>query len=377
MSEVVDPIKSANDFFNGKGEIIITPNGPVRDNGEDPNPEPQPQPNPEPQPEPQPQPEPNPEPQPEPAIPSFDFSKFGVQSEEELSARISRLSELESKAKEFEAFNEIKSKINAPYADESIAKVNAVVRETGIKNLSIASDIATLTPEQLRSDPAKALAFREILKNPEALSALSFGEIKQAMEKRYELEEGEELSPLTKLEVETAIKEVQNKVDSISTSGNDVIANLLKEREQQAFLFQQKSEKAAKDVEVAVSKFSTLNAKFGSEEISVAVSPELLSQVKGWATQFASNLPDGDNYQSSIDAYISATLESAMKDKIAEKFREKIEGKIRQEAVRTTHNGGPVTHKDKPSSGDEKWIPEWQQAHIDYAKKMGVTLPNS
>jgi hypothetical protein len=380
MSDSTNPLKQAEDFFNGKGEIIITPNGPIR--SDEPSDEVQ-----------------DDGSQQDPVIgqddsssnqqqqddssdssdssePSpFDFSKYGVQSEEELASRIARLQELESKAKEFEMFDQIKGRITAPYADENIAKINSVIRDTGIKDLNLAAEIATLTPEQLRTDPAKALAIREVMKNPDALSALTFDEVKQAMAKKYDIEYSDELAPLTKLEVETAIKEVQNKVSSIKTSENDVLGNLLREREQELFLQQQKSEKAAKDVEVAVSKYSTLKAKFGGEEISVAVSPDLLDQVKGWASHFAANLPENESYQSTIDNYITGVLKTALEDKIAEQFKAKIEGKIRKEAVKQTHNGGSVTHRDKPGDSDSNWIPEWQQAHIDYLKKMGMSVP--
>lgn len=381
MSDAVNPIKQAEDFFNGKGEIIITPQGPIRSESNEDEVQDDPQ---------QLQSDADSqqvqdvdsgqgsseESSEEKSSPvSFDFSKFGVSSEEELVSKISRLQELESKSKEIELFNQVKSKINAPYADEKIAKINSVVRETGIKDLSIAAELATMTADELRTDPIKTLAFREIMKNPDALSALTFDEVKQAMAKRYDIEYSDELAPLTKLEVESAIKEVQNKISSIQTSENDVLGTLLREREQELFLQQQKSEKAAKDVETAVSKFSTLSAKFGGEEISVAVSPELLNQVKGWATHFAASLPENESYQSTIDTYITGVLKNALEDKIAEQFKAKIEGKITQKAIKATHNGGSVVHKDKPGDSDSNWIPEWQQAHIDHLKKMGVSVP--
>lgn len=313
----------------------------------------------------------------ETAAPVYDFSKFGVNSEDELSARMQRLQELETKAAELDKFDQVKSKINNPYADERIAKINSFVKDTGIKDLGLAQQIVSTTAEDLAKDPIKTIAYKEILNNPDILNYLTPKDVEDAVRQRLNVEEGDtELPPLARLEAANASKEVQTKVAGLSTTNTDVYINLLQEQERLASDFQIKATRATNDVEKAVSKYSTLNVKVGGEDLSLAVSPDILQQVKGYATEFAKHLPENETYQQSIDGYITSILKTSMEDQIFTAYKSKIEGSLKEAAIKNAHNGGPVIHKDKPTDGSTNQIPEYQQAQYDFIRKTGGTVPS-
>jgi len=313
----------------------------------------------------------DPAPAPDPAsAPSFDFSKFGVQSEDELSQRLSsveemskKLSEYEGKQKEYDVFQQVRGKIQAPYADETIAKLNDFVKKTGISDHGVALQMIRMTPEEAATNPAKALAYKEVLENPDVLKFTTLADIEAAIASKYDIEDGESVGALTKLEVAKAQKVIQEKLANVQADTSDVFVRLQQEAHAQAEAFQQAQERATQDAEKAVSRFSSLSVKVGEDVFNVSVRPEVLSQVKEATAQFAAYLPVDENYQKTVDNYIQNLVRTAEFESILSTHAKHIEGKKTEEAVKSAHNGQPVVRKDAPASTQAEESP-----HIVAAK---------
>jgi hypothetical protein len=310
-----------------------------------------------------------------PAAPSFDFSRYGAANEDELAKIISDAQETKAKLAEFE---QIKSKIANPFANERIAQINNIVREIGVSE-DVAAKLVKITPEKLQQDPVEALTLKMVIDNPAALDIMDMNEIREAVVQKYGLEEEDGkyvLTPAAKLDLAGAIKEVQQKLESAKATPTDVYASLQQEFAKENQGFQQKVERANQVVEKAVSGFKNLNLEVNGEKIEVAVSQDNLKLVQQYASQLAAQLPENENYESTVNKYIVNALKTAHEADIFKAYHAKVEGRIREEAVKSAHNGGPVTHKDKPVETKPSNLSDGQQAQLEFLKKHGLAVPN-
>lgn len=315
------------------------------------------------------------EPSETPTTPAFDFSRYGAANEDELAKIISDAQEAKARLAEFE---QIKRMISNPFADETGAQINNIVREIGV-SWDVATKLVKITPEKLQQDPVEALTLKTVIDNPAALEIMDMNEIREAVVQKYGLEEEDGkyvLTPAAKLDLAGAIKEVQQKLESAKATPTDVYASLQQEFAKESQGFQQKVERANQVVEKAVSGFKNLNLEVNGEKIEVAVSQDNLKLVKQYASQLAAQLPENENYESTVNKYIVNALKTAHEADIFKAYHAKVEGRIREEAVKAAHNGGPVTHKDKPVENKPSNLSDGQQAQLEFLKKHGLAVPN-
>jgi hypothetical protein len=309
-------------------------------------------------------------------VPAFDYSRFGVKDEVELAETLAKAREAINSLSEFD---KIKDRIKNPFANERIAQINNVVSQLGVSE-DIAAKLVSTTTESLQKDPVEALTLKMIIDNPAALGIMSVSDIRQAVIQKYNIEEEDGvhvLSPIAKLELAGALKEIQNKVESSRQTTTDIYASLQQQVQAETASYQSRLEKAAADVDRAVSQFSTLNVEVNGRKLSVAVSPDSLKSVKEYASRFAANIPENEGYQATLNQYIQSSLEAKYRNELFKAYHEKVEGELREEAIKKSHNGGPVIHKDNPANTSTPA----DAPHIAAAKRMmekyGVTVPNS
>ncbi len=290
------------------------------------------------------------------AAPTFDFSKYGVQSEEELQQRLSRYSELEATVTNNRDVLSAAAEIKNPFANEAIASLNSFVQKTGISDLSIASQFINSTDEQLKANPLRAMAIAEIISNP-MLAEAGLSTVEKSVARKMGLEAGatfddldEDTKELLKVEAFKSLKTIQDKRTEIS-QGSNFFSNLQTQAQARAQAIQTASDEWNKAIPQIVSNFSKIQHKVDGGEgvgeilIDVAVSNEQVKQIANslLPSLVSSGVPTEEAMKSvsqnielylrlaNMDSMVKNAVENALKTKTAE-----IEERVRLE----THNGG-------------------------------------
>jgi hypothetical protein len=294
--------------------------------------------------------------EPVPPAPSFDFAEFGVMDKDELKAKIDDYRKLKELEENFIAFEKIKGDLEVPYANETIAKINGVVKTLGVSDVSLAAEIASITPESLKSsDPIHTIALAQVVKDPSILEVMNVREIEQAIAERFNIDlsdRPEQYPPSLKLELASAIKSVSEKVNSIPTKGNESFSILYQQRQQSEAAHASAIEKAKSfwsgEAEKAVSNLSQFTVEVDGEKISVAVSPELRQAIKSEISTGFLTI-SADKAKETVQKYIENRVVSTQLQDVMKAYRTQIEGKIKEKVVAEAHNGGEVVRRDKPA----------------------------
>ena len=339
-----------------------------------PTPEPTPEPSPEPAPEPAPEPEPSPEPSPEPTpAPTFDFTKFGANSEEELLALVNKGRTFDEKQSEIELFNSFKDQLEKPFKHDFSAKLDTFVTATGIDHKTA---ISILEMDTAKLNPLETLALNDILQNPDMLKmGLTKEELMKIHAEKFNFDPtSEEEAPLVlKYEAAKALKNVENKLKEFEPKNANVWGTLAQEKaDAQARALENRSQwESALEKSVGQMKHFTKTVK--GENLSIAVSSEEISAIKNEVMSNFSHLPAKDA-EKAISQYVQSRLELTKGDAIIDAYEAKIKGKLEQEAKREQHNGQPVIKTDKPQPTERVKSDYEQQIQAHFAKQ-GITVP--
>lgn len=320
------------------------------------NPNPEPTPSAEPTPAPaaaapaEPTPTLDPQPTPDPApTQGIDWTKYGVTSEAEFNQKVEYYKTLEAQKAELDQFSKVKERLTNVYANENIAKIDGIVRNTGITDLTVASRLAATKPEELMKTPVQTLAYNQVLKNPDILNYMSMNDVEDGIREKYNISDEEQLPALVKMELAQATKEIANKLSEISSQESNVLSSLLTSQGSHEAQIQERAKAAQTEVGKVVNQFQTLNVEVAGEKFSVAVSPETLGTIKEEAVQFATHYLKGDKEDSQqIASYIQNRLEQVHKAEVFAKFGETMRAKGFEEGLKKVHNGQPITRQDKP-----------------------------
>lgn len=351
------------------------PNAPVL------TPEPAANPSPEPiigEPTPAPTPAPTPEPTPDP-VPTqgIDWTKYGVTSETEFNQKVEYYKGLEAQKAELDQFSKVKDRLTNVYANENIAKIDSIVRHTGITDLSLASRLAGTKAEELMKSPVQTLAYNEVLKNPDILNYMSMSEVEEGIREKHNIGDEEQLPALARMELAQATKEIANKLSEISSQESNVLSSLLSSQGSHESQMQERAKVAQAEVGKVVNQFQTLNVEVAGDKFSVAVSPETLGQIKEEAVQFATQFLKGDKDDAQqISAYMQNRLEQVHKAEVFAKYGESMRAKGFEEGLKKVHNGQPITRQDKPGDPSKTADPnDYYAATEAHLKQFGGGNP--
>ena len=349
------------------------------------NPTPSPEPAPSPEPTPAPvngDPTPSPEPSPEPT-PTFDFQKFGVSNELELQNKLSRYDELEQvyqKYKEVEKDIEVLPMYKNPFADESILKINNFVKETGIKDVRLASEIIGSTPEQLKSDPLQALAIKEMLENP-SFAGLGMKKVTDYVAKKYGVDMEQygqsdyELPVTVELDSIKAISEIEAKKEKFANFNNSFVTLQQQYAEQQrvanewANTWETITPSIANSVKAINVELNSGLEGVGAVKFAVAVSDAELKQTTDSIKSFFKGYEPTEDNQKAMQKAIHDSLRLAKMDEIMGEYAKQIHGKTYKAVVQEKHNLSPVT--ETPIDPSMKPKRELDPAEQFFAQQFG------
>ena len=338
-----------------------------------PQPAPTPEPTPEPTPTPEPAPEPTPEPTPEPSgeptpAPTFDFSKYGVSSEDELVARLQGFEEASKKAVELESkWKEVEPKLNVlnlvenPFANDDIRKINAFAKGTGISDLKVVSEIVTASPEQLETNPIRAIAISEILKEP-ALAKFGIENMERVVMERAQInpddvkEEGYKLPLSLQIDAVKAMSIINEKREKIGGDDNYFVNLQNKAQEQQRMFEEQqrtwetKLPTISQTLKGLTHKVDTKIEGVGELTFNVAVSESEVSQaIQSMKSMGVLNsLPPDEKGVTALRQAVESNLRLAKMDTIISEAVKAAEGKIMENVAKQKHNLAPVTERPAP-----------------------------
>jgi hypothetical protein len=327
--------------------------------------QPEPTPTPEPTPvaaEPAPAAEPTPEPAPAPEAPSFDYSRFGVQNDEELTAawndaknvreEYGRIKPIYEKVA---PLAEVADYIKNPFSDPKVAELNNFVAKTGIKDFRVATEILSLDLDAVKKDPALAIAVSDALSDPN-LASMGLDRLKKAalIGVGADLDSSfDDLDETVKLKLEVAatkaLKTITDKSSEWKTD-NSIFAKW----ETDARSAKEKQNNVAQEwsrrMPSVVSGLSEIAEEYtlpSGEKVTakVTVTPQEVSQVlQGIAPQVLSINPD-DQGQAQLAQTVRVILQAQKQGELLKSaiesydkaVRAEVEQRVRKELV----NGAP------------------------------------
>lgn len=289
--------------------------------------------------------------------PTFDFSRFGVKDEIELQSKLERYGELEQvyqKYKEVEKDIEVLPMYKNPFADDSILKINNFVKETGIKDVRLASEIMGSTPEQLKADPLQALAIKELLDNP-SFAGLGMKKVTDYVAKKYGVDMEQygqsdyELPVTVELDSIKAISDIESKKEKFANFNNSFVSLQQEYAEQQRLATEWANtwETVTPSISNSLKAISVeMNSGLegvGAVKFSVAVSDAELKQATDlMKSVFKGYEPTSEN-QAAMRQAIEERLWLTKRSEILGEYAKQIHGKTYKAVVQEKHNLAPVT----------------------------------
>jgi hypothetical protein len=306
----------------------------------------------------------------EPQTPSsFEFSKFGLSSEDELKQRLDRLNEYEQKIEDINKSYEVLSRAKNPFADESIAKINRVYEVTGIKDMGFATKLLEATSDSLMENPIQALAMSAMIeKESYAKQGYDFIYRQIARENgvdphtNYE-DLDDDSKEMLRFKSIDAIEKIAEKQKEFNNN-SDFFASLQNQyqessKQQQEILSQWSEVRPTVVKSIAEGlKSEYKHPELGTFELSVAIGEDRANEL---FQMFESSLSQLSPDKTGIERIKSAALQQAMTienvhkilDSVLPQMADKMRGQITEEVIRKNHNGGPtnIDRKDAPPAG--------------------------
>lgn len=290
-------------------------------------------------------------------VPTFDFSKFGVSSAEELESKLKEYEGGYKKYKEVEKDLNVLEQVKNPFANEKIMQMNQFIKATGIQNESIALEVMATNAEGLQKDPLKAVVIQEILNNP-ALASLSMNDIRAyvANKNGVDLElygtEGYDNPINLKVDSIKAIQQIEEKRKEFANI-NNYFVDLQTELDNQTRLLAENREKwnvatpqlskEVKSIDVVVK--TGLESLKDDISFTVAVSESEVQQAVQQIKPFFERSELNNESTAQFKQAVLDTLRLAKQPELIAEAVRRAEGKIREQIVKEKHNLAPVTEK--------------------------------
>jgi hypothetical protein len=338
------------------------------------NPSPQNEPTPSAEPAPTPTPEPiaptngEPTPTPEPTQ-SYDFSKFGVTSEDELRQRLDKYNTLESDYNTLKQESSALEHVRNPFANETIMQINNFIAKTGINDFNLAQQVLSTTKEQLSKDPLQALVLNEAISDPE-LAKIGLDKLRTYVANKNGVdlseygEEGYELPVSLQVDGVKALNNIEKKKEEFVGNDNFFLTLQNQAQEQQRLTserdaqWEQQLPSVKSSVKAVTMEVDTKIEGVGKIPITLAVSEQevssALENLKSVGVLGMAN-PDEKGIQAVRSAIESSLRNSKIEAFIVEGIKA-AEGKIRERIIAEKHNLAPITDRPAPTKPVDKVV---------------------
>lgn len=299
----------------------------------------------------------------EPTFKASDLKAiFGdFENVDSIKERYSMLSEKASKYDEFEPFitnqETLFKELESPFADESLASLNAFMKQTGIKDMDVAKKFVGKSSDDMRNNPVQVMALSEVLKDPSLLKTMSFDEICETIADEYNTYvdvDGSSAPKTMKMKIGKHLDVVEEKLKNISDN-KDFVASLRGKIESQREVAS-KIVSDWKPIVGEVTKIDSLEIEVDGFKIKAAVSQSSLDQVNQELMNVISSnplLPDENNVNA-LKQYAAQRLEALEAKNIYKALVNAAKGVAQEQAVKEFHNGSEVVKKERPNSSSEK-----------------------
>ena len=310
--------------------------------------------------------EPSSEPQ---STPSFDFTELGFNSMDELKSYVTASKGYKddaAKYKEVEDIVPFARDIKNPFANDTIHRLNNFVRTTGIDDLNLATTILNTSDDSLKTNPVKALAILEIL-NDKELAGLGLDRVmeyvanKNNMDVDSTFDSVDEMPIGLRIEAQKALKSIENKRKEFDTN-QDYFTYLQTQRNDSQRATDERSQQWETVLSKVPEKMKSIPIKVNVEDIGdvtidFAVSKEDLDryipEIKQYMTGMA---PDEQGVQTAMKVLENRVwLEN--REQIMKQVLKSAAGKLKEDTIRSVHNGGKVVDRKDAPSGDTKESP--------------------
>jgi len=338
------------------------------------NPSPQNEPTPSAEPAPTPTPEPiaptngEPAPTPEPTQ-SYDFSKFGVTSEDELRQRLDKYNTLESDYNTLKQESSALEHVRNPFANETIMQINNFIAKTGINDFNLAQQVLSTTKEQLSKDPLQALVLNEAISDPE-LAKIGLDKLRTYVANKNGVdlseygEEGYELPVSLQVDGVKALNNIEKKKEEFVGNDNFFLTLQNQAQEQQRLTserdaqWEQQLPSVKSSVKAVTMEVDTKVEGVGKIPITLAVSEQevssALENLKSVGVLGMAN-PDEKGIQAVRSAIESSLRNSKIEAFVVEGIKA-AEGKIRERIIAEKHNLAPITDRPAPTKPVDKVV---------------------
>lgn len=302
-------------------------------------------------------------------VKSLDDVKARLKNEKALRADQEKIS---AAFEEFQKDKDVLSRAKNP-VHPKIQKVNNFMHVTGIEDFKVAQEVVSLTIDEAKSNPLKAMTAAAILNNP-ALAGLEGGY--DAVYRQICRKNGvDPLTPYADLEPEVketvafeateAIKTLSEKQKEYETGPDDFFQSITKDNETQREqvnknleAWKPRMDKLASGLKEGLS-FSIKTKEYGEINVSVAVSEDdvnnVLSSFNGFTSKNAPDEKAAQQLSSAVGRSLTSldVITKVVEQAIAHDRKENM-ARIAKETIQKNHNGGPeVIDKSKgaPAKG--------------------------
>jgi len=301
--------------------------------------------------------------------PSYDFSKFGVASEDELKSKLERLNSLETDYNTLKQEASVLEHVKNPYANETVMQINNFIAKTGINDFNLAQQVLTTTKEDLAKDPLKALVLNEAISDPE-LAKIGLDKLRTYVANKHGVDlneygqEGYELNVSLQVDGIKALNNIEKKKEEFV--GNDnFFLNLQNQAQEQQRLtserntqWEQQLPSVRSSVKAVTMEVDTNIEGVGKIPISLAVSEQevssALENLKSVGVLGMAN-PDEKGVQA-VRSAIESSLRSSKIDAFVVEGIKAAEGKIRERIIAEKHNLAPITDRPAPQKAADKVV---------------------
>lgn len=301
--------------------------------------------------------------------PSYDFSKFGLQNEEELTGILGDYKRLKEESKVIDF-------VKNPFANDTIKQINNFSKSTGINDLSLATTVINTSDEDLKANPVRAIAIDMLLSNPK-LASVGLDEIMEGVAQKYNVDmdyigrDGYKLPPLLKMDATSAIESLEKKRSEFM-GGDDYFVNLQTQaaknesaRQEHLTKWEQSIPEVKAPLKAITHSVDTGIDGLGQIQFSVAVSEhevdEAIKSLKSFGVLEGLN-PDKEGI-ASVRQAVEFNLRLAKMDDIIRESVKAAAGKLQENIVKDNLNVGPVTpQRITPAAQTGKVISPAEQA---------------
>jgi len=313
---------------------------------------------------------------------SYDFSKFGVTSEDELRQRLDKYNTLETEYNTLKQESSALEHVRNPFANETIMQINNFIAKTGINDFNLAQQVLTTTKEQLSKDPLQALVLNEAISDPE-LAKIGLDKLRTYVANKNGVdlseygEEGYELPVSLQVDGVKALNNIEKKKEEFVGNDNFFLTLQNQAQEQQRLTsernaqWEQQLPSVKSSVKAVTMEVDTKVEGVGKIPITLAVSEQevssALENLKSVGVLGMAN-PDEKGVQAVRSAIESSLRNSKIEAFVVEGIKA-AEGKIRERIIAEKHNLAPITDRPAPTKPVDKVVSPAEEFLNSFGRK--------